>query len=116
MPGPDFPAAMPGLAEKGLLARLVDDRDRRRTLLALTAEADAILSGMARTHLEELRRIQPALIGLVERFGQDGAKDDAAVRIDRCRPSALGSSGNRTVSTARCCPTAPGAWLTTSTA
>ena len=49
--------------------RLADERDRRRTLLALTPEAEAILNGMARTHLEELRRIQPALIELVERFG-----------------------------------------------
>jgi DNA-binding MarR family transcriptional regulator len=71
------------LAEKGLLARLADERDRRRTLLALTPEAEAVLSGMARTHLEELRRIQPALIGLVERFGRDGAQDDMAVRADR---------------------------------
>jgi DNA-binding MarR family transcriptional regulator len=70
------------LAEKGLLVRLADERDRRRTLLALTAEAEGILSGMARTHLEELRRIQPSLIGLVERFGRDGARDDTAVRDD----------------------------------
>ena len=68
------------LAEKGLLVRLADERDRRRTLLALTPEAEGILSGMARTHLEELRRMQPALIGLVERFGRDGARDDTAVR------------------------------------
>ena len=71
------------LAEKGLLARLSDERDRRRTLLALTPEAEAVLGGMARTHLEELRRIQPALIELVERFGRDGAQDDMAVRADR---------------------------------
>ena len=70
------------LAEKGLLVRLADERDRRRTLLALTAEAEAILGGMARTHLEELRRIQPSLIGLSERFGRDGAQDDMAVRDD----------------------------------
>ena len=71
------------LAERRLLVRLADERDRRRTLLALTPEAEAVLGGMARTHLEELRRIQPALIGLVERFGRDGARDDTAVRDDR---------------------------------
>ena len=70
------------LAEKGLLVRLADGRDRRRTLLALTPEAEAILGGMARTHLEELRRMQPALIELFERFGRDGARDDTAVRDD----------------------------------
>ena len=68
------------LAEKGLLVRLADGRDRRRTLLALTPEAEAVLGGMARTHLEELRRMQPALIGLLERFGRDGAQDDMADR------------------------------------
>ena len=68
------------LAEKGLLVRLADERDRRRTLLALTPEAEAILGGMARTHLEELRRIQPSLIGLVERFARDGARDDTTTR------------------------------------
>ena len=71
------------LAEKGLLVRLADERDRRRTLLALTPEAGAILGGMARTHLEELRRMRPTLIGLVERFGRDGPRDDTAVRDDR---------------------------------
>jgi DNA-binding MarR family transcriptional regulator len=71
------------LAEKGLLARSADERDRRRTLLALTPEAEAILGGMARTHLEELRRIQPSLIRLVERFGQDAKKDDMPVRIGK---------------------------------
>lgn len=68
------------LAEKGLLARFPDERDRRRTLLALTPEAEGILSRMALTHLEELRRLQPSLIGLVERFGQDGAQDGTPVR------------------------------------
>ena len=71
------------LAEKGLLVRLADERDRRRTLLALTPEAEAILGGMARTHLEELRRMQPSLIGLLERFGRDGARDGMAVRAGR---------------------------------
>src|SRR3712207_8995815 len=62
------------------LFRSADERDRRRTLLALTPKAEGVLGGMARTHLEELRRIQPSLIGFVERFGRDGARDDTAVR------------------------------------
>ena len=68
------------LAEKGLLVRSADERDRRRVLLELTPEAEGVLGGMARTHLEELRRIGPSLIQLFERFGQDGARDDRAVR------------------------------------
>ena len=71
------------LAEKGLLVRLADERDRRRTLLALTPEAEAILAGMARTHLEELRRLQPSLIGLLERFGQDSSQDALPVRVGK---------------------------------
>ena len=63
--------------------RLADGRDRRRTLLALTPEAEAVLGGMARTHLEELRRMQPALIGLLEHFGREGAQDDMADRNDK---------------------------------
>ena len=70
------------LAEKGLLVRLADERDRRRTLLALTPEAEGVLGGMARTHLEELRRIQPSLIGLFERFGRYSTQDDTTVRDD----------------------------------
>jgi DNA-binding MarR family transcriptional regulator len=71
------------LAEKRLLVRLADERDRRRTLLALTPEAEAILAGMARTHLEELRRLQPSLIGLLERFGQDSSQDALPVRVGK---------------------------------
>src|SRR5215212_3240797 len=71
------------LAEKGLLQRFPDERDRRRVLLELTPEAEGVLGGMARTHLEELRRIGPSLIQLFERFGQDGARDGMAVRDDR---------------------------------
>jgi DNA-binding MarR family transcriptional regulator len=71
------------LAEKRLLVRLADERDRRRTLLALTPEAEAILAGMARTHLEELRRLQPSLIGLFERFGQDVSQDALPVRVGK---------------------------------
>ena len=63
------------LVDKGLLTRSPDQRDRRRTLLALTAEAEAVLGRMALTHLEELRRMQPSLIELFERFGRDGTED-----------------------------------------
>ena len=54
-----------------------------RTRRACEGSAEAVLGGMARTHLEELRRMQPALVGLVERFGRDGPRDDTAVRDDR---------------------------------
>lgn len=63
------------LADKGLLVRAADPRDRRRTLLTLTAEAEVILGRMALTHLEELRRIQPALLDLFTRFTPPGSAE-----------------------------------------
>jgi DNA-binding MarR family transcriptional regulator len=67
------------LVDKGLLVRSTDRRDRRRTLLALTAEAEAILGRLALTHLEELRRMRPSLIDLFERFGRGVPQDHAPV-------------------------------------
>lgn len=56
------------LVAKDLLVRTSDPRDRRRVLLSLTPTADRVLAQMARTHLEELRRMQPALLSLLQRF------------------------------------------------
>ena len=71
------------LVDKGLLIRSPDERDRRRTLLTLTVEAEAVLSRMALTHLEELRRMQPSLINLFERFGRDGPEDHIPVATNK---------------------------------
>jgi len=57
------------LVLKGLLIRTPDGRDRRRMLLSLAPAGETVLSRMAKTHLEELRRLQPSLIALFERFG-----------------------------------------------
>jgi DNA-binding MarR family transcriptional regulator len=56
------------LVGNGLLSRTPDVQDRRRTLLALTPAAEVILARMAKTHLEELHRMQPALSALRELF------------------------------------------------
>lgn len=56
------------MVSNGLLTRSVDERDRRRTLLSVTPQAEVVLSSMALTHLEELRRIQPSLLKLFARF------------------------------------------------
>lgn len=53
------------LAEAGLLARTHDKRDRRRVVLGLTAAAEARLATLSASHLEELRRMQPALLEIL---------------------------------------------------
>ena len=61
------------MVEKGLLVRGADERDRRRTLLALTPEAEAVLVSLAGTHLEELRRVQPSLVDVLRQLGREAA-------------------------------------------
>ncbi len=68
------------MVSKGLLARSTDQRDRRRTLLTLTPDAEAVLARMALTHLEELRRMQPSLLKLFDRFAPCGSREQAAIQ------------------------------------
>lgn len=70
------------LVGKGLLARLPDEQDRRRILLALTPGAEIILSRMAQTHLEELQRMQPSLVTLFQQFGPP-VREAAGARATR---------------------------------
>lgn len=56
------------LEEAGLVERLADRADRRRVLLRLTEKADAELARLAATHLQELQRLRPALLGLLKQF------------------------------------------------
>lgn len=56
------------LVSRGLLVRGNDPADRRRIRLSLTPEAETLLSQMARTHMEELSRMQPALVALFARL------------------------------------------------
>jgi DNA-binding MarR family transcriptional regulator len=49
------------LAEAGLIERRHDPQDRRRVLLLLTQEAERHLSTLSTIHLDELRRLRPAL-------------------------------------------------------
>lgn len=49
------------LAAQGLVRREENSADRRQVLVALTAEADALLERLSRAHREELRRLAPAL-------------------------------------------------------
>lgn len=49
----------------GLVRRRVSEADRRRVTLVLTPKAERILDRLSATHLEELRRIGPALRGML---------------------------------------------------
>lgn len=57
------------LEEAGLIDRRHDAGDRRRVRLSLTAAAEQCLAGLAAVHLEELRRLRPALLQILERIG-----------------------------------------------
>ncbi len=59
------------MVEKGLLTRLADARDRRRTLLAMTPAAESLFERLAGTHVDELRRVQPSLVDVLTRLGRE---------------------------------------------
>ncbi|HTC10759.1 MAG TPA: helix-turn-helix domain-containing protein [Acetobacteraceae bacterium] len=60
------------LVEGGLLLRVPDTHDRRRVRLALTATAEARLAALSANHLEELHRVRPALLEILDQ-ARDGA-------------------------------------------
>jgi DNA-binding MarR family transcriptional regulator len=53
------------LVEAGLVLRLPDLDDRRRVRLGLTPNAERRLAGLSAIHLEELRRLRPALLQIL---------------------------------------------------
>ena len=59
------------LEARGLVSRSVLAEDRRRTVVALTPEANRILRSLAAVHRDELRQHVPALISLLARIGPD---------------------------------------------
>ena len=56
------------LAEAGLIERLHDAHDRRRVLLLPTAVAEQRLADLSAAHLEELHRLRPALLAILDRI------------------------------------------------
>jgi len=57
------------LAEAGLIERCHDVHDRRRVFLKLTALAERQLARLSGPHLEELHRLRPALLAILDRVG-----------------------------------------------
>jgi DNA-binding MarR family transcriptional regulator len=54
------------LAEWGLVVRRHDSADRRRVFLDLTEAAEQCLTALSAAHLDELRRLRPILIELLQ--------------------------------------------------
>jgi DNA-binding MarR family transcriptional regulator len=58
------------LVGSGLVVRRVDPADRRRVLLDLTVAAERRLADLSVTHLDELRRLRPALMEILDLLGE----------------------------------------------
>lgn len=56
------------LSRLGLVSRNPDPHDRRRVLVALTAEGEDRLSTLSQAHLAELRAVGPALAEILSVF------------------------------------------------
>jgi DNA-binding MarR family transcriptional regulator len=54
------------LVDAGFVRRQADPADARRVALALTPQAETLLSGLSAAHLRELKAMRPALVALLE--------------------------------------------------
>jgi DNA-binding MarR family transcriptional regulator len=57
----------------GLVLRIADESDHRRSLLEITGEAEAVLSQLVSRHLAELQSEGPALVLALQKIIGDGA-------------------------------------------
>jgi DNA-binding MarR family transcriptional regulator len=69
------------LVEAGLITRQHDPGDRRRVRLKLTRAAEARLAKLSASHLDELQRLRPALLQILDRLRPDG--ESFAARTQR---------------------------------
>ncbi len=65
------------LEAAGLVRRRHDRADRRRVLVGLTAVSEARLADLSAAHLDELRRLRPALLQALDRVGRERDAGDA---------------------------------------
>ncbi|HEX7752053.1 MAG TPA: MarR family transcriptional regulator [Novosphingobium sp.] len=67
------PHSASGLVDRlmalGLLERQPNPADRRQALLRLTDKAEAVLSSLTAIHAEEIRRLRPLLMAMLEKVG-----------------------------------------------
>ncbi|HEU4602454.1 MAG TPA: MarR family transcriptional regulator [Steroidobacteraceae bacterium] len=60
------------LAAAKLVERNEDPEDRRRVVVTLTPKAEKILQSLSATHIEELRRLKPALAAVLALADETG--------------------------------------------
>jgi DNA-binding MarR family transcriptional regulator len=70
------------LARRGLVARIMDQRDRRAVRVELTRAGEAILRRLALQSLGELRAEGPALVAALQRLMRS-ARQDARARVGK---------------------------------
>lgn len=75
------------LVEGGLVVRCPDARDRRRVRLRLSPMAERRLAALSATHLEELRRLGPALRRMLDAMNSRQAQ----AGLSACWPASLQS-------------------------
>jgi DNA-binding MarR family transcriptional regulator len=63
------------LVAAGLVERQAEPTDRRKILLSLTPKAGDVLEALSHAHLQELRRLEPAMRSLLERLPKDEDRD-----------------------------------------
>ena len=57
------------LEASNLVVRCNSDGDKRRSLLRLTPEGEAMLAGLSSVHRDEIARLRPMLTEMLDRFG-----------------------------------------------
>lgn len=75
------------LAELGCVARHPDPDDSRRVQVALTPQADRVLSTLSAAHLRELAAIRPLLLDLLRQIGPAEEENQTLKRNSSTSPS-----------------------------
>ena len=57
------------LEEQQLVSRQPVQADKRKSVLALTSRAESLLAQLSATHRDEISRLKPLLLELLDRFG-----------------------------------------------
>jgi DNA-binding MarR family transcriptional regulator len=61
----------------GLVRRITDESDHRRSVVGIREEAEAVLSQLVSRHLAELQREGPALVGALQKIIGNGAGSES---------------------------------------